>query len=85
GALFDEKVCGNSVEVEPDKFKPLEIEPLKIYVKKSAFEGNVNVREAFENALDDICTGMLPLGGSTMRGHGCFTGTWEPKKEEKND
>ena len=77
GALFDEKVCGNSVEVEPDKFKPLEIEPLKIYVKKSAFEGNVNVREAFEKALDDICNGMLPLGGSTMRGHGCFKGGWK--------
>ena len=84
GALFDESVCGNSVKVEPNKFEPLEIEPLKIYVKKSAFEGNVNVREAFENALDDICTGMLPLGGSTMRGHGCFTGTLK-KPEDNNE
>lgn len=65
GALFDEKVCGNGAVFEP----------MKIYVEKSAFEGNVNVRKAFEKALEDICTGMLPLGGSTMRGHGCFTGT----------
>ncbi len=31
--------------------------------------------KAFELALDDLKTGMLPLGGGTMRGHGRFTGT----------
>ena len=65
GALFDEKVCGNGVKFEP----------LKIYVEKSAFEKDEKIQMAFEKALDDICNGMLPLGGSTMRGHGCFTGT----------
>ena len=73
GALFDEKVCGNSVKFEP----------LKIYVEKSAFEKDEKIQKAFEKALDDICTGMLPLGGSTMRGHGCFTGTL--KKPEGNN
>ena len=29
---------------------------------------------AFENALRNIATGMLPLGGGTNRGHGCFRG-----------
>ena len=74
GALFDEKVCGNGAVFEP----------MKIYVEKSAFEGNINVRKAFEKALEDICTGMLPLGGSTMRGHGCFTGTLV-KPEDNNE
>ncbi len=31
--------------------------------------------KAFDSALNDLKTGMLPLGGSTMRGHGRFTGT----------
>ena len=81
GALFDEKVCVNSVKVEPDKFEPLEFKPIKIYVEKSALSKEVdpdgNIKKAFKQALEDICTGMLPLGGSTMRGHGCFTGTLE--------
>lgn len=32
------------------------------------------VLEAFECALKDICTGMLPLGGGVNRGHGSFNG-----------
>ena len=31
-------------------------------------------REAFEKALTDIITGMLPLGGATTKGHGVFNG-----------
>lgn len=30
--------------------------------------------KALRSALNDICTGMLPLGGGTGRGHGVFTG-----------
>lgn len=30
--------------------------------------------EAFEQALNDITTGMLALGGTTNKGHGIFTG-----------
>jgi len=38
--------------------------------------------DAFESTLKDVCTGMLPLGGGTMRGHGCFTGTITKNGEE---
>ncbi|MEA3228711.1 MAG: RAMP superfamily CRISPR-associated protein [Campylobacterota bacterium] len=31
--------------------------------------------QAFEEALVDITTGMLPLGGMTTKGHGAFMGT----------
>jgi CRISPR/Cas system CSM-associated protein Csm3 (group 7 of RAMP superfamily) len=37
------------------------------------------VVNAFENTLKDICSGLLPLGGGTMRGNGVFTGTLEKK------
>jgi CRISPR/Cas system CSM-associated protein Csm3 (group 7 of RAMP superfamily) len=33
------------------------------------------VKTAFKMALRDIATGMLPLGGAVMKGHGCFTGS----------
>lgn len=35
---------------------------------------SVEAIQAFENALNDIADGHLPLGGGTMRGHGCFNG-----------
>ena len=33
-------------------------------------------KEAFKKSLDDICSGMLPLGGMTTKGHGVFNGSW---------
>lgn len=47
---------------------------LKLLVNKVAFTGNDLVKEAFEDALKDLCTGMLPLGGGVNRGNGCFEG-----------
>ena len=38
--------------------------------------------EAFELALDDLKTGMLPLGGGTMRGHGRFKETITKNRKE---
>ena len=32
--------------------------------------------EAFEMALKDMTTGLLPLGGMTTKGHGIFTGKY---------
>ena len=62
GALYDEKVnYGSEFQV-------------KILVNQKAFE-DVIVKQAFEKALLDITCGMLPLGGMTNRGHGCFSGT----------
>ncbi len=67
GALFDEKVITQKDELS-----------LNFLVNKTAFETD-KVKEAFEASLDDIKNGMLPLGGSTMRGHGSFSGNWETK------
>ena len=36
-----------------------------------------DVQLALESALNDLCRGMLPLGGSVTKGHGCFTGSWQ--------
>lgn len=64
GALFTEEVADNREEFT-----------MKISVNNMAFE-NEHYQKAFEAALNDICIGMLPLGGGTMRGNGCFTGTF---------
>ena len=63
GALFSEKtVYGNKQSFI-----------LRILVNGEAFI-NKNVKESFEDALKDICTGMLPLGGGVNRGNGVFSG-----------
>ena len=69
GALYDEHVPTNE-----NTFSTL-----KILVEKDAFKDKKGeiIRQAFENTLDDLCNGMLPLGGGVMRGHGCFEGKWE--------
>jgi CRISPR/Cas system CSM-associated protein Csm3 (group 7 of RAMP superfamily) len=54
---------------------------LKISVENNALK-DVNVKSALEAALHDLCNGLLPLGGSTNRGHGCFTGTLTKKEEQ---
>jgi CRISPR/Cas system CSM-associated protein Csm3 (group 7 of RAMP superfamily) len=65
GALFTEEATGCK-----DEFL------LKILVKNTALV-NKNYQKAFEAALNDLCSGMLPLGGGTMRGNGCFRGTFK--------
>lgn len=35
------------------------------------------IKKSFEMTLEDLTTGMLPLGGGVNRGHGCFTGEWK--------
>ena len=49
---------------------------LELYVNTDAFKDDTdgNVREAFEQSLQDLCCGMLPLGGATARGYGMFEG-----------
>lgn len=61
GALFSEKVS---------------------YLKDDALEINLFLekgidavyQKAFKDTLEDICKGLLPLGGMTTKGHGIFTG-----------
>lgn len=36
------------------------------------------VVKAFETTLDDLCNGMLPLGGRVNKGYGVFTGEYKP-------
>lgn len=60
-ALFSEKVTYKSDGIE-----------LKIVLTKE-FGGQI--LGAFEEALKDICKGLLPLGGMTTKGHGIFTGS----------
>lgn len=56
---------------------------LDILVERNAFpEDNENIQKAFELALDDLCHGLLPLGGGTSRGNGIFTGTYTKNEEE---
>lgn len=62
GALFSEEVTASKEQ----------------FILKISVINNSEIKEdyvqAFELALKDLCTGMLPLGGGTMRGHGCFSG-----------
>ncbi len=63
GALFTEKTSfGKGQTFE-----------MSVLAKKDALKDN-DVKNAFENALKDICTGMLPLGGGVNRGNGVFQG-----------
>lgn len=64
GALFQEKVSTSAQEEFSEE----------IYVEKDALADST-IRKAFEQALQDICNGLLPLGGGTNRGHGIFTGS----------
>jgi len=62
GALFQEKTIAQQDEWSIEILLEKDIE--EVYV------------DAFEKALDDICSGMLPLGGATTKGHGAFNGNW---------
>ena len=64
GALFQEKVTIGKGQHSNET----------LYVKNDALEDST-IKEAFEHALSDICSGLLPLGGGTNRGNGIFTGT----------
>jgi len=48
---------------------------IEILLENSVENSVKNIhKEAFEKALLDITTGMLPLGGMTTKGHGIFNG-----------
>ena len=64
GALFQEKVA---VDLDGKQWR------LEILVNTKAFS-EPQIKESLEKALNDICSGLLPLGGSTMKGHGLFSG-----------
>lgn len=65
GALFNEK----AIYAKDESFT------IRILVKKSVldYDKDKNIKEAFENALRDICKGLLPLGGAVNKGYGMFS------------
>ena len=64
GHLFTEKVTHR-----PDQlFKEI------LYVNTEILKDK-DIKDALERSLQDICDGLLPLGGGTERGHGIFTGS----------
>lgn len=64
GALFQEKTTyGKGQEFT-----------LTILANENALGGE-KIQESLEAAMEDICKGMLPLGGGVNRGNGVFTGT----------
>lgn len=99
GALFQEEVLyGRDAEftlkllVNKNNIKD-KVEKINSQEKAIAeTDNNItvdNVIKALESALEDICTGMLPLGGGVNRGHGSFEGEMrkngETFKLEKNE
>lgn len=74
GALFSEKTT-----YVREKDKPFE---MTLLVRKEALDKkDKKVEQALEAALQDICKGMLPLGGGVNRGNGIFTGTLKRGEE----
>lgn len=69
GALFQEKAVQGKDRTDCQY-------TLNLYVNTAAFKDDTDgkVREAFELSLQDLCRGMLPLGGATARGYGMFEG-----------
>lgn len=53
---------------------------LTILAKNTVLEGCV--KKALELAINDICTGMLPLGGGVNRGNGVFNGSFTRNGEQ---
>ena len=62
GALFSEKVSHREGKIY-----------INIFVEQKESK-NDHIALAFEKTLEDICKGLLPLGGMTTKGHGIFTG-----------
>ena len=61
GALFQEKTISDDREYS-----------IEILLEKGI---DKEALKAFEKALDDVCSGMLALGGATTKGHGIFSGS----------
>lgn len=70
GALFSEKVSRKENGLEINLWLDSDI------------SGDEKIQMALEDALQDICKGLLPLGGMTTKGHGIFTGKLFKNKKE---
>lgn len=70
GALFNEKVL-----YAPELHFATDIVVEDAFGRLSGSPDLETAFQAFENALGDLCRGMLPLGGGVNRGHGRFVGS----------
>lgn len=64
GALFSEETLYANEETIT----------FSIQIHKQAFDTEGKIQASLEDAMKDICRGMLPLGGGVNRGNGCFIG-----------
>lgn len=65
GALFTEQVVYGGRQ---------ELPVMTLFVRSDALKDDI-ILKAWESALEDLCKGMLPLGGGSNRGHGVFKGS----------
>ena len=72
GALFNEQ----TLYAKGEKFN------IGLMIADDAIADS-DIRWAFERALKDVATGMLPLGGGVNRGNGVFTGKVVKFNKEK--
>lgn len=75
GALFSEKAVYGEGECYTTEIL-LDKKSILNACDKSADLEATSVILTFEKALDDLCQGMLPLGGGVNRGHGVFYGKY---------
>lgn len=91
GALFFEKVTYGAnysfffnILINVTDAKKLYSESIESFSKKIPVDKSLGfnvVMKAFEFALKDITTGIIPLGGGTNRGHGTFKGQFNKVKQ----
>lgn len=74
GMLFDEQMAATDREIEIEL--RLDHERLRLSSQREGAEPG-DVLSALSMALEDVATGMLPLGAASGRGHGIFTGRLE--------
>jgi CRISPR/Cas system CSM-associated protein Csm3 (group 7 of RAMP superfamily) len=95
GALYTEKVtngCGLhfKMEIDVNSSAFAETSPKTLNEEDTTCQDNTTgkketalkgttLKTAFETALNDLCFGLLPLGGGTCRGLGHFNGSWTSK------
>lgn len=65
GALFTQEVSASGQWPAMD-----------IFIASEALKDPA-IKAAFEKTLTDLCNGLLPVGGSTAKGHGALKGDWQ--------
>lgn len=76
GALFNERTAHVSEDILLEVV--LDVAQFRTNMEKMNMTENQDAFiKAWEAALDDLCSGALPLGGGVNLGHGRFHGKWE--------